>query len=142
MIYFGRTTKFMVASWYQQRWLYFRATGLITCENDNANDASYLFLIDGIRLEQINGYKRFLISLMGMMRTQSLMLEQDGRFIRKKVCNPPIGKKMKMVNGLKHNNSLESEKQPFYECLMFRIVAGLFDESITSSRRWHRTRNF
>ena len=31
---------------------------LITSENDNANDASYLFLIDGIRLEQINGYKR------------------------------------------------------------------------------------
>ena len=30
----------------------------ITCENDNANDAAYLFLIDGIRLEQINGYKR------------------------------------------------------------------------------------
>ena len=30
----------------------------ITCENDNANHASYLFLIDGIRLEQINGYKR------------------------------------------------------------------------------------
>ena len=31
---------------------------LITCENNNANDASYLFLIDGIRLEQINGYQR------------------------------------------------------------------------------------
>jgi hypothetical protein len=48
-----------------------------------------------------------------MMRTQSLMLEQDGSFIRKKVCNPPIGKKMKMVNGLKHNNSLKSDKHPF-----------------------------
>jgi hypothetical protein len=29
------------------------------------------------------------------------------------VCNPLIGKKMKMVNGLKYYNSLESEKQPF-----------------------------
>ena len=30
----------------------------ITCENDNPNNASYLFLIEGIRLEQIDGYKR------------------------------------------------------------------------------------
>ena len=67
----------------------------------------------GFGLSKLMGISAFLISLMGMMRTQSLMLEQDGRFIRKKVCNPPIGKKMKMENGLKHNNSLESEKQPF-----------------------------
>ena len=68
------------------------------------------FELMGFGLSKLAGISAFLISLMGMMRTQSLMLEQDGRFIRKKVCKPPIGKKMKMVNGLKQNNSLESEK--------------------------------
>ena len=85
----------------------------ITCENDNANDASYLFLIDGIRLEQINGYKRIFDLFDGHDENAVIDARTRWTFYKEKVCNPPIGKKMKMVNGLKHNNSLESEKQPF-----------------------------
>ena len=79
----------------------------------------------GLGLSKLTGISAFLTSLMGMMRTQSLRLEQDGCFTRKKVCNPPIGRKMKMVNGLRHNKLSKSDRGYFCECFDVSNCSGI-----------------
>ena len=75
----------------------------------------HLFLIDGIGLSKLIGIT-FLISLMSMMRTV-IGARTRWTFYKEKGVQPTYWQEDENVNGLKHNNSLESEKQPFYECV-------------------------